>query len=86
MLQLLETTPIEVDDPCLHTWVLHPCPSPRQDGAAAAKVTLRTPLGEYLRFPNPLPTGPLSPSHLAGREAMLRLPRGMVAAAGPGRP
>lgn len=40
------------------------------------------PLGEYPRFPSALPTGPLSRSYLAGRADTLRLPRGMVAAAG----
>lgn len=40
---------------------------------------------ESARFPRLLREGPLSRSHLAGRAAALRLPRGMVVAVGLGR-
>lgn len=36
-------------------------------------------LGRVPTLPSPVPTGSLSPSHLAGLAAALRLPRGMTA-------
>lgn len=79
----LSSSPRRVDDHRLRSVIAVPPPLPRQDGAAAAKVTLSRPWGP--RFPDPT-CGPSSRSHLAGRAPMLRLPRGMVAAVGPAEP
>lgn len=60
--------------------VVTPRPCPRAKMAHILQGHAIRSLWVYLYFQSPLPTGSLSRSHLAGRAAMLRLPRGMVAA------
>lgn len=77
--------PGELATTVLDMWLQHPAPPPTKMAQQSPRSHYHVLVGECPRFPSPLPTRPLSCSHLAGRAAALRLPRGMMVAAGLGQ-